>query len=59
MEDFAGGVRRRVREAREALRAAAESGDDYAAQAYADDLAEMMRLAAEHGIAIDSSAQEG
>ncbi len=51
--DFAGGVRHRVREAREALRVATESGDEHGMQVYAADLAEMLRLASEHGIAVD------
>ncbi|MBO3749348.1 hypothetical protein J5X84_24985 [Streptosporangiaceae bacterium NEAU-GS5] len=56
MVDFAEGVRRRVREARDALRLARESGDTYGAQAYAADLEEMLRLAEEHGVAIEHAA---
>ncbi|MFF5212496.1 hypothetical protein [Streptosporangium sp. NPDC000396] len=55
MEDFTGGVRRR---AREAVRAARDSGDSYAAQVHAADLEEMLRLADEHGIAVDPEGED-
>lgn len=59
MEDFASGVRRRVREARAALRAATDSGDEHAVQVHSADLAEMLRLAAEHGITVAPDVGEG
>lgn len=59
MGDFAGGVRRRVHEAREALRAAEESGDQHSVQILTADLEEMLRLAQEHGITVDPDAGEG
>jgi hypothetical protein len=52
MGDFEGGVRHRVRQARESLRAALASGDEYAAQVYTAELEEMLRLARGHGITI-------
>ncbi|MFC4532719.1 hypothetical protein [Sphaerisporangium dianthi] len=59
MSDFAGGVRRRVRESRERLGAALASGDEYAVQAYAADLEEMVRLAREHGVPLDREPAAG
>ncbi|MEQ4721795.1 hypothetical protein [Nonomuraea sp. B19D2] len=53
MEDFAGSMRRRLREARQALQAAMESGDAYEMQVRSADLEDILRLAAEHGIAVD------
>ncbi|QFY07658.1 hypothetical protein GBF35_14035 [Nonomuraea phyllanthi] len=57
--DFAGGVRSRVRHGREALRAAQESGDQHGAHVLAADLEEMLRLAAEHGVAVDGDGDGG
>jgi hypothetical protein len=54
--DFAEGVRRRVRDAREGLRLARESGDPYGAQVFGADLEEMLRLADEHGVVVDPAA---
>jgi hypothetical protein len=48
--DFAGILRARVRRAREAARLAAASGDEYRAQVHDADLANLYRLAAEHGV---------
>lgn len=53
MPDFAGGVRRRVRDARHALHTAQEAGDPYGVQVHSADLDEMLRLAAAHGIEVD------
>ncbi|MGP3958002.1 hypothetical protein ACTWPT_18515 [Nonomuraea sp. 3N208] len=51
--DFAGTMRSRVREAREALRVARESGDQHGMQVHAEDLEGLLRLAAEHEIFIE------
>ncbi|NUR83931.1 MAG: hypothetical protein HOY71_07575 [Nonomuraea sp.] len=53
MEDFAGTVRRRLREARRAVQAAKESGDAYELQVRTADLEDVLRLAEEHGVPVD------
>lgn len=50
MGDFAGSLRARVERAQEAVRIAAASGDEYRAQLHGADLANLHRLAAEHGV---------
>ncbi|GAA0434192.1 hypothetical protein Acor_08550 [Acrocarpospora corrugata] len=50
---FAGGLRRRVEEARAASRAAKEADDLYAVQAHTADLEDLLRLAEEHGVSIE------
>lgn len=47
---FVAGLRARAAQAREAVRRAADAGDDYGVQVHAADLADLRRLAAEHGI---------
>ncbi|WP_193318416.1 hypothetical protein [Nonomuraea phyllanthi] len=58
MGAFEGGVRRRVDEARAALRSATEADDQHGMQVYAADLEEVLRLAAEHGVRVDLPAAE-
>lgn len=58
MEDFASGVRRRVRDARAARRLALDSGDHYAARVHTADLEEMLRLAKEHGIVLAPDGED-
>ncbi|KAA2247283.1 hypothetical protein F0L68_40340 [Solihabitans fulvus] len=50
MGDFVASLRARTRQDREAEQAAAEAGDDYRVQVHAADLANLARLAAEHGV---------
>lgn len=48
--EFARDVRRRVREAKQALREAAAEGDFYAADVRAGELDSLLRLAMENGV---------
>lgn len=48
--EFAGNLRRRVVAAQEAVRAARAAGDEHGAEAHEADLANLRRLAAEHGV---------
>ncbi|GLY50293.1 hypothetical protein [Lentzea sp. NBRC 102530] len=54
MDEFEEGLRLRVGQAQEAVRLAVEQQDDYAAEVHGADLAELRRLAAEHGVALDA-----
>lgn len=57
MDEFEESLRVRVGQAREAVRRAAERHDDYAAEVHGADLANLRRLAAEHGVAVDGSGE--
>ncbi|MET9225747.1 hypothetical protein [Lentzea sp. NPDC003310] len=59
MDEFEVSLRRRVGEAREAVRLAAERQDDYAVEVHGADLANLRRLAAEHGVVVDAPEEEG
>lgn len=53
MSDFTTELLLRLRQAREALRAAEEAGDDYAADVRSGELDSLRRTAAQHGIPLD------
>ncbi|MFF4214669.1 hypothetical protein [Streptomyces nondiastaticus] len=54
VSEFAEAVRRRVREAREALAEAETEGDAYGAAVAADELDDVLRLARLHGVDPDA-----
>jgi hypothetical protein len=54
--EFAGDLRRRVREARQALEAAKSAGDFYAVDVRTGELESLLRLAMEHGVDVDADA---
>ena len=53
MDEFEESLRLRVGQAQEAVRLAVERKDEYAAEVHGADLANLRRLAAEHGVAVD------
>jgi hypothetical protein len=54
VDEFEESLRLRVEQAGEAVRQAVELHDDYAAEVHGADLANLRRLAAEHGVAVDA-----
>jgi len=55
MGDFAAEMGRRLDQAREALRVAGESGDDYGVVTHLAELEELLRVAGRHGLKADPS----
>lgn len=53
MDEFKESLLLRVEQAGEAVRQAVQRHDDYAAEVHGADLADLRRLAAEHGVAVD------
>ena len=54
MNEFKDSLLLRVEQAEQAVRRAVEQQDEYAAEVHAADLANLRRLAAEHGVAVDA-----
>ncbi|KAA2258100.1 hypothetical protein F0L68_24300 [Solihabitans fulvus] len=57
MSEFAASLRDRIRQAREAVRLASEAGDEHGASAHGADLANLRRLASEHGVDVSEAGQ--
>ena len=57
MNEFEDNLRLRVGQAEQAVRQAVERQDEYAAEVHRADLANLRRLAAEHGIAVDAPVE--
>ncbi len=58
MSEFAGNLRERVRRAREDVRSARRASDEDRASAVGADLANLERLAAEHGVELPDAVQD-
>jgi hypothetical protein len=56
-EGFEASLRRRERGAREALRRAAEEGDEYAVVTHTGDLENLLRLARMHGVQVGAAPE--
>ena len=56
MDEFAHGLQERVAETRRSLAAAQEDGDDYGVEVHGEELADLARLAREHGLDVDLDA---
>ena len=54
MNEFVDSLLIRVEQAEQAVRRAVEQQDEYAAEVHGADLANLRRLAAEHGVPVDS-----
>jgi hypothetical protein len=54
VNEFVDSLLIRVEQAEEAVRRAVEQQDEYAAEVHGADLANLRRLAAEHGVSVDS-----
>lgn len=54
MGDFAAEMERRLGLAREAMREAGASGDDHGVATHQAELEELLRVAGEHGLTVDS-----
>lgn len=57
MNEFKDSLLLRVEQAEQAVRRAVEQQDDYAAEVHRADLANLRRLAAEHGVPVDAPEQ--
>lgn len=55
MDAFTAGILQRIKSAESDLRRALESGDDYLAEVEQSELDDLLRLAAEHGIAVTTA----
>ena len=53
MDEFRDSLLTRIEQAEQAVRLAVEQQDAYAAEVHGADLANLRRLAAEHGVAVD------
>jgi hypothetical protein len=54
VNEFEDNLHLRLEQAEEAVRRAVEEQDEYAAEVHGADLANLRRLAAEHGVPVDS-----
>ncbi|MFI6096527.1 hypothetical protein ACIA8G_13280 [Lentzea sp. NPDC051213] len=54
MNEFKDSLLIRLKQAEEAVRRAVEQQDEYAAEVHGADLANLRRLAAEHGVVLDA-----
>lgn len=59
MGDFAAEMERRLGLAREAIREAGASGDDYGVATHHAELEELLRVAGRHGLPVDTDTPEG